>query len=125
MAEAKNTHESTSGELRSKITQNAKRSAHALSERLEQLAESTSGSKAKIASRAAELVARAGSALVVDDDAMERLGHPGDNPATRQSAPVKQSGDKLRVSQRGNGAGRPREASQEAIDRAENEGMVP
>lgn len=116
---------STPSELRSRIAKNAKRGAHALSERLEHVAASRSGQTAKIASRAAELVQKASSAIVVDEDAMERLGRPGEQPAERQSAPYKETGDPLSPNKRSNGARKPgTRDSREAIERAENEGMV-
>lgn len=124
MAErAQKKQSSIPSEMRSRIAKNAKRGAHALSERLEHVAASSSGQTAKIASRAAELVQKATSRIVVDADAMERLGRPGEQPAQRQSAPYK---DPLSPNRRSNGARKPvTRESREAIERAENEGMVP
>ncbi|MEZ4376601.1 MAG: hypothetical protein R3B07_37705 [Polyangiaceae bacterium] len=113
-----------SNELRTRLAANAKRGTHVLSERLEEFAASRSGTQAKIASQAAALVARAGRAIVVDDDALEQLGRPGAIPAERQAAPYKQSGDELGAAAQG---ARPpaTRVSREAIERAENEGMLP
>ncbi|MCA9641888.1 MAG: hypothetical protein H6718_13890 [Polyangiaceae bacterium] len=126
-ASSKQGAQTNSSELRSRLAANAKRGTHVLSERLEEFAASRSGAPAKIASQAASLVARAGRAIVVDDDALERLGRPGAMPAQRQNEPNKQAGDKLAgAAKRSSSAnGSATQESRAAIARAENEGMVP
>ncbi len=61
----------------------------------------------------------------VDPDTLRRLGRPGAQPAERQSQPRKQGGDKL-SSTSAKSTGKPvTRESRAAIERAENEGMVP